>query len=199
MLTDHQLGGGCGLCRFLSIGMLLGLCAFGMGAGMAQDLKTGVQGLKITAGIGLSATLSDNIFLSGGSNKEADFYTSISPSIGMTYDGPRLKFVGTYTPTAVVYANNSDFNSWYNTLNAGGTLTAIDNFFYVEGNVSISQQYLSGFAPVPVDLGNITANRVETRTYYLSPYFKSTTDSGIAYEVRNRNGWVDSNTSVASN
>ena len=172
--------------------MVLGLCNFGIPYGMAQQLQT-------TAQIGLTATLSDNVNLSSGSNKEADFYTIISPSIGMTYDGPRLTFTGTYSPSAVVYANNSDFNSLYNSLSAAGTLTAIDNFFYIDASASISQQYLSGFAPVPIDLGNITGNRVETRMYGLSPYFKGTTDSGVSYELRNRNGWVDTNTSVASN
>ena len=196
----------CSLPHLLAVLTLLSLVALGTPTAKAQqyDAQEGLghaslSGLKTTAGIGLSGTYSDNVNLASGSNKQSDFYTSISPRIGMTYNGPRLTFAGTYSPTAVVYANNSDFNSWYNALNATSTLTAIDNLFYIDAAVNISQQYLSSFAPVPVDLGTTTANRFESRVYSLSPYFKGTTNSGVSYELRERNTWANANTSTVSN
>ena len=187
---NHHLGRICTTARLLAILVLGGLTAFGSSTSLAQ--------WKTTAGIGLSGTLSDNVGLSG-SDKQTEFYTSVSPRISTTYDGPRLKFTGTYSPTAIIYPSKSDADSWFNSLSAVGTLTAIDNFFYVDANIAISQQYLSGFSPIPIDLGNITGNRVETRSYGLSPYIKGTTGWGVNYEVRNRSTYVETDTSDVPN
>src|SRR5581483_11476399 len=57
---------------------------------------------------------------------------------------------------------------------------------------------ISPFAPRPGDNTTITNNRLETRTWSLSPYVRSQLPGGYTYEVRNRNTWTRSDASFLS-
>lgn len=72
-----------------------------------------------------------------------------------------------------------------------GNVNFLDKMLYVEGAVSVSQQFFNPFGAQPVDLASATDNRYRSTVYRVSPYLQSVTGNGIAYELRNNNVWAN--------
>ena len=147
----------------------------------------------VTPEITVRETYTDNVFV-GSPSATSDFVTQVTPSIGVSGTSPRLKGTFRYSPTALFYAQNPSQDYIANNLFAQGTLTAVERFFFVDVNGSVTQNFVTPFAPQPGDLVNITPNRSETRTLGLSPYIRSQFGRAFSYEVRNRNIWTRNTT-----
>ena len=138
----------------------------------------------------------DNLFLS--SNKQSDLITEISPSIGLRAQGDRLKVNANYSLQTLTYLDNSSQSTVRNYLSSFATLEALKNFFFIDADASISQQYLSPFGPRPSDGGSVTNNRYEARTFGLSPYVRGKLASDISYDARYRASWNTSDSGALS-
>jgi uncharacterized protein (PEP-CTERM system associated) len=160
---------------------------------------SGAEDWKVTTGINVNATATDNVNLAPPGREEADFYFTITPRLGIQHEGPRLKLNAIFAPSVTFYAQHSENDNWANNFAAFANLEAIKNFFYIDASASVSQTFLSPFAPQPANIGTITANRVETGTVTLSPYIRGVTDSGISYDLRNTNTWTDTSSSATDN
>lgn len=139
----------------------------------------------------------DNVFLS--SDKQGDLITEISPGIGLHGRGDRLKVDAFYTLQTLTYLDNSSQSTVRNYLNSFATLEALENFFFIDADASISQQFQSPFGPSPSDGVGVTENQYETRTVGLSPYVKGKLASDITYDARYRASWNTSDSSDLSN
>src|SRR4051812_7456917 len=81
---------------FLLVAALLGI-----GQALAQS------SWRIVPSISVAETYTDNVALTPSSTKESDLITQVSPGIHLISQG-RLRLDASYTPTALLYANNSD-------------------------------------------------------------------------------------------
>jgi uncharacterized protein (PEP-CTERM system associated) len=160
---------------------------------------TGAEDPKVTAGISVSATATDNVNLAPPGQEQADFYFTITPRLGIQHEAPRFKFNASFAPSIVLYASNASNDQLYSNLSAIANLEAISNFFYIDASANTSQTFLSPFAPQPANIGTTTSNRVTTATFTVSPYIKGVTDSGISYSLRNTDTWTDTSSSAANN
>jgi uncharacterized protein (PEP-CTERM system associated) len=139
-------------------------------------------------------TATDNANLAPSGQAESDVILQGTVGISANREGARLKVNVNYAPTGILYLQDTSPNRWVNTLSANSSLEAVENFFFIDGRASISQQFLSPFGPTPTDLATATDNRTNVTNLGVSPYIRGEFGgSGITYLVRN-----DSNWSIAS-
>jgi uncharacterized protein (PEP-CTERM system associated) len=143
----------------------------------------------VRAGVTLREIYTDNAFLGVGEPRH-DFVTEVNPGIRIDGRSRRLTASFNYAPSALFYARNSEANDVVNRLNAFARLEAVERFFFVEALGSVSQSFLTPFAPRPGEIAINTANRMETYTVGLSPYLRGRLGGDFEYELRNRHTWT---------
>ena len=146
--------------------------------------------------ISVRETYTDNVFLSEPLTH--DFITQVTPGIRIDGRGPRLAATLSYRPSALFYARQSDFNDVVNDLSAFGRLEAIERLFFVEAAASITQSFITPFAPQPGEVFTITRNRFESRTASVSPYLRGQLGGSVDYELRSRHLWTHTDTAALS-
>jgi uncharacterized protein (PEP-CTERM system associated) len=144
---------------------------------------------SVAPAITLRETYTDNASLAAEPT-EGDYITEVAPGIAIQGTGARFRASLNYTANAIFHARNSGEDRLANTLSAFGNLEAVESFFFVDANASISQQFISPFAPRPANVTAISPNRTETRTFGISPYVRGQLGSALSYELRNRNTWT---------
>jgi len=157
-----------------------------------------LSGWVITSDIRLKETYDDNPRLAPRDDRRADLITEITPALRIDGNSPRLRANIEYRPSLFLYARNSEEDKLFNRLRAFGSLEAIENFFFVDVNGIITQTFISPFG-ARGDLGTITQNRTETRTFGISPHIRGELGRGYVYELRNRNLWTSSDTESLGN
>ena len=138
----------------------------------------------ITPSISLQETATDNVKLDR--NRKSDLITDISPGIKIDGRGGRVNLRFDYRMHNLFYANDSSRSNIQNSLNALGTIEALENWFFIEASGSISQQSVSAFGGATNSSVNTNSgsNTTETSTYRLSPYFRGTLGSFADYQLR---------------
>jgi uncharacterized protein (PEP-CTERM system associated) len=160
---------------------------------------TAASGWTITPDITVSETYNDNPRLAPSGGERHDFITQVTPGLRIDGRGPRLRGYFDYRPSALLYARNSSDSRLINRLSSFATVEAIDNFFFLDVNGQVTQNFISPFGARPVDLSIDTSNRTETRSFGLSPYVRGMLGRGYGYELRNRNTWTRTDTSLIGN
>lgn len=140
---------------------------------------------RITPLISVNETATDNVD-QVENRRTSSLITDISPGINIVGTGDRVKLRFDYQMHNLYYSDDSSRNNIQNSLNAAGTLEALENWFFIDANASISQENISAFRGSTysnVDANN-SNNTVETSTYRLSPYFKGTLGASTDYLLR---------------
>ncbi len=153
---------------------------------------------RITPTLAVNETLTDNVFLTS-TNKTSDLVSAISPGIAIEGTGSRAKLRLNYVLTEQLYARESNSNNHLNSLNAIGTIEAIEDLLFIDGTGTISQQYLSAFGAVSPSTANVNKNQTETSSYALSPYLKGRLLNWADYLLRYRATTTSSQSNLASN
>ena len=136
-------------------------------------------------------TLTDNANLAPSGQQKGDAIIAVTPGISATREGARLKVNVSYAPTGIVYVEGTSNNRFVNTLAARANLEAVENFFFIDGIATISQQFLSPFGPTPTDLSTATSNRTNVTTLGVSPYIRGAFGAtGMTYFARNDSYWT---------
>lgn len=136
--------------------------------------------------ISVTETATDNVALTG-ENKQSDLISDISPGLHIEGSGGRSKLRFDYQMHNLIYAQDSSRNTIQNSLNALGTLEAIDNWLFIEASGNISQQSLSAFRSASASSSvnvNADTNTTETSTYRVSPYIVGSFGSFADYQLR---------------
>ncbi|HPE02182.1 MAG TPA: TIGR03016 family PEP-CTERM system-associated outer membrane protein [Burkholderiaceae bacterium] len=168
----------------------------GGGTGLAvsgtPDRSFGLAGRQpqFTASIGGNATLTNNSNLSSNATKESDLILSVSPSIGVNYQGGRLSLNGNVGLTALYYVNGTQDNSIFPAIALAGTYEAIDNFLFIDGYVNGNTQFISPFGP-QVE-GQNTSNTYTAYNYNLAPYIRGRAWGDVEYFARSDSTWSNS-------
>lgn len=140
----------------------------------------------ITPTISVTETATDNVALTQNGTR-SDLISDINPGIQIAGTGGRAKLRFDYQMHNLIYAQDSSRNSIQNSLNALGTLEAIENWFFIEASGNISQQNVSAFgsssATSSVNV-NTNSNTTETATYRVSPYLRGSFGNFADYQLR---------------
>ena len=142
--------------------------------------------------ISLRETYTDNASIAT-TPRRGDFVTEINPGIRIDGRSARLTASLNYRPSALLYARRSEANDVVNNLDATARLEAVERFFFIDALGSVTQNFISPFAAQPAEIVTVTPNRVETRTFSLSPYVRGELVRDLEYELRNRNTWTTTN------
>jgi uncharacterized protein (PEP-CTERM system associated) len=151
--------------------------------------------------IGLRELLTTNVNLAPSSAAKSDLVTLLTPALAIDEKGPRTTLKGIISaPTSIYVRTGAQNNKVYPEVDLLGNAELLERFFFLEGDVSVTQQFFTPFGGQPVDLANATANRYTAASYRVTPYIKGITTDGTRYELRNNNIWtILSSTPVATN
>lgn len=166
----------------------------------AQDAEQGAvkQAVSVSARVSVTETMTNNAALSSTAAK-SDQITEVSPGIHLDINGARLKTYLDYSLTHIDYAQGTSGNHNQNALNTFGTLTAVDNWAFLDFSGNISQQTISAFGTQSTNNTNINANRTEVASYNLSPYVKGHLGDDVNYEARVSRAVSSSDNAAVSN
>jgi uncharacterized protein (PEP-CTERM system associated) len=149
---------------------------------VAQE-STSPKLLTVTPRVSVTETFTNNALLTGV-NPQSEQITEISPGIHIDSAKGRLKGYLDYTLTGVTYAQGSAANRQQQSLNASGTVEAVDGRVFVDVSGVISQQAISAFGTQSVGNTSGNANLSETSSFRVSPYIRGQLGSDATYEAR---------------
>ena len=164
-------------------------------AAHAQD-QASPAGLFLQPSLSVSETFTSNAGLDRGSDARADLITDISPELRLSRRSGRIVGDVDYALHGLLHARRSSLDEVRQSLSAKGTAEAIDNWGYVEGRASISQQSISALGTRSVDRNLANSNRAEVLTYQLAPYVRGPLGGFANYLARW--DWTSSNSSGSS-
>lgn len=139
-------------------------------------------GWEITPSFSTGLTATDNVALSN-TNKQSDWVTELSPGIRIVGSGGRLNLNFDYHLREVLYARNGKGNETQNSLNAFGTLEALENWLYIDATGIITRQAISAFGGTSPGT-NIDSNATETSSFRLAPYIRGSLGGLADYRLR---------------
>lgn len=131
----------------------------------------------------------DNVLLTNR-NKKTDFFTTVSPGIGVAGQGARIKFDLDLALNYDAYLRESSLNGFRQDLRGFGTITLLENSLFLDVNGFAGQSPTVGRGQTSaVDRrvgGNQTGGDSQFYSYGLSPYWRSGLGSWGTSEVRYR-------------
>lgn len=139
---------------------------------------------KLAPSLNLKETYSDNISLAPPGSEMSEWITEINPGISLTGTGSHLKAHVNYGMQNIFYAKEYSQNKTLHQLGAGANAELLDQFLFLDGNATISQQNTSLFGPQAADNTNITDHRASVATYSISPYLRHSFDAIASSELR---------------
>ena len=152
--------------RLVLLGLLLGFVTLQAFAG----------NWTITPTLAVTETATNNLNLSS-TNTQSSLSTNIAPGIIIYGSGDRAKLRLNYSMNNIFYtADPSRNNQTQNSLNAFGTLEAVENWLFIDASGNISQQSISAFGATPISSDvntSVNGNITETSTYQVPPYILS--------------------------
>lgn len=163
--------------------------------------QTGIRQPPFVAAVRLTETLTNNVNLASGEQRESDLVTELVPQLTVSEKGAHASLSGFIAAPILIYARTGARNNTiYPNVDLLGNVEAVEHFFFVEGSVVVTQKLFSPFGAQPADLANKIANRYTSEAYRVTPYIKGTAEGDIKYELRNNNVWTNfSSTPVPTN
>ncbi len=158
-------------------------------AGTLAALPATAENWTVTPAIGVTETYTTNANLAPSGQAESSFVTSVTPSIAVNGVGARARLSGSAAVEGLWYKGEYQDSSLYPRVNLLGNVEAIEKFFYVEGAINVSQQYLSPFGPQPAGNIGATDNRYTSTAFRVSPYIQGVLPGQISYLLRNDSIW----------
>jgi uncharacterized protein (PEP-CTERM system associated) len=144
----------------------------------------------VNPGVSLSGTYTDNVDLAPPGEARDDFVTQLTPSITFRGVGAHAVVAGTIALPMLAYARGTDentngSNNFYPQASIVGNAEILDNLFFVDGSIYVTQPSASAFGSQSASLANVDANRYTAATYRVSPYLKGELPGNAQYELRN--------------
>jgi uncharacterized protein (PEP-CTERM system associated) len=139
----------------------------------------------ILPSIEVDESFNDNVNLTArGTKAQADFITSISPSLAVNENGSRLKFNLIYDPQENFYVGDNSTQILQQRLTTSGEATIVRDTLFFDERAAIDQQYL-GIGNGAVSTTTLTTNNnLQTvSTYTLSPILRHRFGSIVSSET----------------
>ena len=139
---------------------------------------------------GLQETLTNNVILTPIATRAGDLVSQLTPGFVVSEKGAHTSLSGSVAVPVLLYVKTpAENNTTYAQVNLAGTSEFADRFFFVDGAISVAQQFLTPFGAQPGDLASATNNRYTSQLYRISPYIKGAAGNNISYELRDDNIW----------
>ena len=162
----------------------------------AQEATTR-PGLLLVPELGIRQTLTDNARLTS-TDRHSELITELSPELRLSSNAGRIKGFLDYSLHGLVYARESSPNNVQQSLNAAGTVEAIDNWAYIDASASISQQNTSALGTRSTDSALLDANnRTEVTSVQLVPHIRGRLGGFADYDARLTWAATNSNATTA--
>jgi uncharacterized protein (PEP-CTERM system associated) len=140
--------------------------------------------------ITVNEEFTDNVF-NTTSHRQSDLISTLSPGLFITGDSARLQGVFNYSPSLIKYATDTSQDQIQQNLFTNGTLTAVPNLFFFDGNASISDQSRLGGRGFGNTSQIPTTQSTQTIAYSGSPYlqfhFGDLGDAELRYSLSQTN------------
>lgn len=150
--------------------------------------------------ISLTETFTDNGRLNASrGDSGSEQITQITPGIRIQGESARLKGYFDYGLSQIYYAQHSSANKTQNSLNAFGTLEAVENWLFLDAGGNISQTSISAFGTQSSSDVSINANSTETSSFRFSPYTRGRLSDFAEYLVRYTRSTTRSDGSTSTN
>ena len=154
------------------LGPLRPLALTATAVALAWTPVAGASEFKFVPNVTVSETYTDNVGLNVHGQERSDFVTTIAPGFTVFRDSARLQLRAAYSLQALFYLNNSSGTTLSNLLDASAHGTLVQDLLFFDARAVISQQNTSAFGSQAASNINVNNNRVETRSYSISPYLE---------------------------
>lgn len=162
----------------------IALSATAVAVALAWAPGASASEFKFVPNVLVTETYTDNVGLNARGQERSDFVTTVAPGFTVSRDSARLQLRAAYSLQALFYLNNSSGTTLSNLLDATAHGTLIQDLLFFDARAAISQQNASAFGPQAASDVNVSNNRVETRSYSISPYLEQRFDSVAVGRLR---------------
>jgi len=172
-------------------------------------VSTGVQSQELMGGalparafevkprLSLSETWTNKV-QAGNAGGSSDQITEISPGVQIRAESSRIQGYLDYALNKLHYAQNQSSDRLQNSLNAFGTLEAIEKYFFIDVSATIAQQSVSALGTQSVIDSSINSNQTEVANWRVSPRIQGRLANIVNYEARWSRTLVDSKSDLRS-
>lgn len=141
----------------------------------------------VVPSLAINETASSNVFLSD-TDAKSGLVSDVTPAIRIDGVGDRSNLHVDYQMHNLFYSVDPTANNQLqNSLNAFGSLEAVDQWLFIDAGATIAQQSISAFGAAPSASNvntNIDRNVTETTNYRISPYIRGAFGSFADYLLR---------------
>lgn len=171
------------------------ICTSGVALGLTLatsvvSAQIEVESVRIVPTVSAQVTYTDNVNLQSDADKQSAFVLELVPGVNVSVRRPRARLQGSIRAPFVYETGGRDSSKIVPQVNLSGRLEAVDDFFFIEGAASVSQQYFSPFGARSPSLANDPDNRYTSQSYRLSPVITGELRPAVRYELRNDNLWT---------
>jgi uncharacterized protein (PEP-CTERM system associated) len=150
--------------------LVWGLLIFAAASALVPECRA--QGWSVTPHASIYQSYTSNASLNPSGQENSDFFTTVSPSVEIRGDTPRIKLSLDYSLEGIAYLQNSDLDQIRNNLNFVSTVILVPELLFVDGAASIAQVPTNGQSPVSSSPLASGTNLQTAYVYNLSPYVK---------------------------
>ncbi len=151
----------------------------------------------LTPHVDVRETLTDNVRLTSANRKASAVTEATAGLRAMRYGGRFNGFID-YALTGRVQTHGSPQDDISQSLNAFANAELIDQRMFVDVRGVIAQQAISAFGTQSLDSSVSNANRTETRSFSVSPYWVGSLAGAADYEVRLDHSIIDTSSNLAT-
>ncbi len=127
---------------------------------------------QLHGGLELRESYNSNLTLVDSGPEVSDYITEINPYIGISRQSRRLDLRLDYRLQNLFYADNSEYDDSYSQLLGRATVTAVDEFFFIETIASQRQQNINNAGRLVLDNTSVSANRADVTTASVRPFIR---------------------------
>lgn len=152
------------------------------------EQRRGLQSWVTDTSITTRATLTNNANYGVSQDSQGDLILEVIPQIRFNRQGSRLLVDGSVALDLLAYVNGTQVNRILPTANIRANLEAIDNLFFIDSSLVVSQQVENIFLP---SSQWSSANNLYTATQVsLAPYLKGNLGPNVTWRVRSDNTYT---------
>lgn len=155
------------------------------------------RAFEVKPRLSLSETWTNNV-QAGNVVGLSDQITEISPGVQIRAESSHLQAYLDYAINKLHFAQNQSSDRLQNSLNAFGTLEAIEKFLFIDVSATIAQQSISALGTQSVIESSINSNQTEVANWRVSPRIQGRLANIANYEARWSRTLVDSKSDLRS-
>ena len=149
----------------------------GAGWGFLFGLLTGPWGAADAAplysvGVDVTQTYNDNVNLAPSGQTQADWITSVTPSLAVNEDAARVKFHLIYDPQENLYYGDTSQQVFQQNLTSTGEVVLYPEMFFLDEQAAINQQFVSANGALGATTLTTNSNLQTVQSFNVTPIMK---------------------------